>query len=221
MRSCVVIIGAPASKRDAGLSQRREQRLVQQFIPEPTVDGEDGPAPSALAIYWRWTNPLTGAIHQWKPRQLGWTFRSTYFTSMQLIAKAKWPVGNASGEARSWFFSSLASCLVGIEACATAHHWAREIRQFGHDVRLIPPAYVKPYVRRGAKNDAADAAAICEAVTRPNMRFVPIKSVENQGFLMLHRARGLLVRQRTMTACAIRAHFAEFGIIVGQDHNQR
>jgi len=114
------------------------------------------------------------------------------------------------------FFSSLAPCLVGIEACATAHHWAREIRQFGHDVRLIPPAYVKPYVRRGAKNDAADAAAICEAVTRPNMQFVPIKSVENQGFLMLHRARCLLVRQRTMTACAIRAHFAEFGIIVGQ-----
>ena len=114
------------------------------------------------------------------------------------------------------FFSSLAPCLVGIEACATAHHWAREIRQFGHDVRLIPPAYAKPYVRRGAKNDAADAAAICEAVTRPNMRYVPIKSVENQGFLMLHRARGLLVRQRTMTSCAIRAHFAEFGIIVGQ-----
>jgi transposase len=80
------------------------------------------------------------------------------------------------------FFSSLAPCLVGIEACATAHHWAREIRRFGHEVRLIPPAYVKPYVRRGAKNDAADAAAICEAVTRPNMRFVPIKSVENQGF---------------------------------------
>jgi transposase len=114
------------------------------------------------------------------------------------------------------FFSSLTPCLVGIEACATAHHWAREIQQLGHNVRLIPPAYVKPYVRRGAKNDAADAAAICEAVSRPNMRFVPIKSVQNQGFLMLHRARGLLVRQRTMTACAIRAHFAEFGIIVGQ-----
>jgi transposase len=114
------------------------------------------------------------------------------------------------------FFSSLLPCLVGIEACATAHYWAREIQRFGHDVRLIPPAYVKPYVRRGAKNDAADAAAICEAVTRPNMRFVPIKSVENQGFLMLHRARGLLVRQRTMTSCAIRADFAEFGIVIGQ-----
>ncbi len=114
------------------------------------------------------------------------------------------------------FFSSLSSCLVGIDACASAHHWARKIQRLGHDVRLIPPAYVKPYVRRGAKNDATDAAAICEAVARPNMRFVPIKSVENQGFLMLHRARGLLVRQRTMTSCAIRAHFAEFGVIVGQ-----
>lgn len=114
------------------------------------------------------------------------------------------------------FFSTLVPCLVGIEACASAHHWAREIQRLGHDVRLIPPAYVKPYVRRGAKNDATDAAAICEAVARPKMRFVPIKSVENQGFLMLHRARGLLVRQRTMTACAIRAHFAEFGVIVGQ-----
>jgi transposase len=111
------------------------------------------------------------------------------------------------------FFSSLSPCLVGIETCATAHYWAREIQQFGHEVRLIPPAYVKPYARRGAKNDAADAAAICEAVTRPNMRFVPIKSVENLGFLMLHRARALLVRQRTMTSCAIRAHFAEFGIV--------
>jgi transposase len=112
------------------------------------------------------------------------------------------------------FFSSLSPCLVGMEACASAHHWAREIQRLGHDVRLMPPAYVKPYVRRGAKNDAIDAAAICEAVARPNMRFVPIKSVENQGFLMLHRARGLLVR--TMTSCAIRAHFAEFGVVVGQ-----
>jgi transposase len=113
------------------------------------------------------------------------------------------------------FFESLAPCLVGIEACATAHHWARELTRLGHQVRLMPAKDVKAYVKRN-KNDAADAAAICEAVTRPNMRFVPIKSVENQGFLMLHRARGLLVRQRTMTACAVRAHFAEFGIIVGQ-----
>ncbi|MEQ8784292.1 MAG: IS110 family transposase [Roseibium album] len=118
------------------------------------------------------------------------------------------------------FLRALPACLVGIEACATAHHWARQLQRFGHDVRLIPPGYVKPYVRRGAKNDAADAAAICEAVTRPNMRFVTIKSEEDQAFLMLHRARGLLVRQRTMAACAIRAHLAEYGIIVAQGRHR-
>lgn len=114
------------------------------------------------------------------------------------------------------FFQDLPGCLVGIEACASAHHWARELKRLGHDVRLIPPTYVKPFVRRGAKNDASDAAAICEAVSRPAMRFVPIKSQEQQGFLMLHKVRSLLVRQRTMAVCAFRAHMAEFGIIVGQ-----
>ena len=114
------------------------------------------------------------------------------------------------------FFASLPRCLVGAEACATAHYWARELKDLGHEVRLMPPGYVKPFVRRQAKNDAADAAAICEAVTRPNMRFVSVKSPEQRGFLMLHRARGLLVRQRTMTACAIRAHLAEFGVVAGQ-----
>jgi len=118
------------------------------------------------------------------------------------------------------FFKAISPCLIGIEACATAHHWARQLRTLGHDVRLIPPAYVKPYVRRGAKNAASDAAAICEAVTRPGMRFVPIKSEQDQAFLMLHRARALLVRQRTMVACAIRAHLAEYGIIVAQGRHR-
>ena len=113
------------------------------------------------------------------------------------------------------FLRDLPLCLIGLEACATAHFWAREIGALGHEVRLIPPAYVKPYVKR-QKNDAADAEAICEAVTRPSMRFVPIKSAKRQGVMMLHRTRDLLMRQRTMMLNAIRAHLAEFGIITAQ-----
>lgn len=109
----------------------------------------------------------------------------------------------------------LEPCLIGMEACATAHYWAREISALGHDVKLMPPAYVKPYVKR-QKNDMADAEAICEAVTRPTMRFVPVKSAERQGVLVLHRARDLLMRQRTMLLNAVRGHLAEFGLIAPQ-----
>jgi transposase len=114
------------------------------------------------------------------------------------------------------FLEALPPCVVGMEACATSHYWAREIGALGHEVRLMAPSYVKAYVRR-QKNDAADAEAICEAVTRPTMRFVPVKSAERQGVLVLHRARELLVRQRTMLINAIRGHCAEFGLIVPQD----
>ena len=110
------------------------------------------------------------------------------------------------------FFKKLGPCLIGMEACATAHHWARQLTGLGFEVKLMPPHYVKPYVKRG-KNDAADAAAICEAVTRPSMRFVAIKSVEQQGILMVHRTRELLVRQRTMAVNAMRAHMAELGLV--------
>ncbi len=116
------------------------------------------------------------------------------------------------------FFEKQARCLVGMEACATAHHWAREISALGHDVRLMPARYVKPYVKRN-KNDAADAEAICEAVTRPTMRFVAIKGVEQQSLLMLHRTRKLFVRQRTSLINAMRAHLAEFGIVAGVGRN--
>jgi transposase len=111
------------------------------------------------------------------------------------------------------FFSGLGPCVVGLEACGAAHHWARELQAFGHEVRMIAPSYVKPYVKRGKKNDAADAEAICEAVGRPGMRFVGLKSAEQQGALMLHRARDLLIRQRTMLVNALRGHLAEFGIV--------
>ena len=113
------------------------------------------------------------------------------------------------------FFARLPRCLVGMEACATAHFWARELRALGHEVRLMPPQYVKPYVRRG-KNDAADAAAICEAVSRPSMRFVAVKSEQQQATLMVHRARELLVRERTQLINALRGHRAEFGVIEPQ-----
>jgi transposase len=116
------------------------------------------------------------------------------------------------------FFQKLPSCLVGIEACASSHHWSRELQALGHTVRLMPPAYVKPYVKR-QKNDAADAEAICEAVTRANMRFVETKTPEQQSCLMLHRTRHLFIRQQTAMINAIRAHLAEFGIVapVGRD----
>jgi len=113
------------------------------------------------------------------------------------------------------FFQNLAPCLVGIEACATAHHWARELAKLGHEVRLMPAKDVKAYVKRN-KNDAADAAAICEAVRRPTMRFVQVKSAEQQAPLMQHRARDLLMRQRTRLINAVRAHMAELGITAPQ-----
>jgi transposase len=113
------------------------------------------------------------------------------------------------------FFAGLEPALVGMEACATAHYWARTLRELGHEVRLMPAQYVKAYTKR-QKNDAADAASICEAVTRPTMRFVPIKTADQQAALMLHRARDLLVRQRTMLINALRGHLAEFGIVAAR-----
>jgi transposase len=116
------------------------------------------------------------------------------------------------------FFAALPRCLVGIEACPSAHHWSRMLQELGHPVKLMPPSYVKAYLKRG-KNDANDAAAICEAVTRPSMRFVPTKSEQQQSGLMLHRGRQLLVRQRTMLSNAIRGHLAELGIISAKGRN--
>ena len=111
------------------------------------------------------------------------------------------------------FFQRLPSCLIGVEACASAHYWARELAKLGHHVRLMQPSYVKGYVKRG-KTDAADAEAICEAVSRPSMRFVPVKSEETQALLMTHKAREFLVRQQTQIVNAMRAHLGEFGIVV-------
>ena len=116
------------------------------------------------------------------------------------------------------FFRKLSPCLIGIEACASSHHWSRELQALGHTVRLMPPAYVRPYVKR-QKNDATDAEAICEAVTRANMRFVPTKTLEQQSCLMLHRTRHLFIRQQTAVINVIRAHLAEFGIVAPVGRN--
>jgi len=113
------------------------------------------------------------------------------------------------------FFAELPPCLIGAEACSSANYWARELMKLGHTVKLMPPSYVKPYVKRG-KTDAADAEAICEAVRRPTMRFVAVKTPDQQAVLMLHRVRALLMRQRTMAVNALRGHLAEFGIVSGQ-----
>ena len=143
------------------------------------------------------------------------------------LAKTVFQVHGADGEGRVVLrrklrrgkvlalFAGLPTCLVGMEACASAHYWARELQALGHEVRLIPPQYVRPFVKTN-KNDAADAEAICEAVTRPTMRFAAAKSSEQQSVLMLHRARELLVRQRTMVINALRGHCAELGLIVAQ-----
>ena len=111
--------------------------------------------------------------------------------------------------------ANMPPCLVGMEACGSAHYWARELKAMGHEVLLMPPAYTKPYVKRG-KNDAVDADACCEAMSRPGMRFVPIKSAEQQATLMLHKTRELLVKQRTMSVNALRSHLSEFGIIAAK-----
>ena len=113
------------------------------------------------------------------------------------------------------FFSNIEPTVVGMEACGAAHYWARELAAMGHDVRLMPPAYTKPYVTRG-KNDAVDAEAICEAMSRPGMRFVAVKSAEQQATLMLHKTRELLIKQRTMTINALRGHLSEFGIVAAK-----
>lgn len=113
------------------------------------------------------------------------------------------------------FFEERPACLIGIEACSGVHHWGRQLQGMGHDVRLMPPSYVKPYVKRN-KTDASDAEAICEAVTRPSMRFVPVKSAQDSAALVLHRARDFLVGQVTQVGNAIRAHMAEFGVVTAK-----
>ena len=147
---------------------------------------------------------------------VGLDLAKNIFRSTVLMIMARLHSNRALRRAQALaFFERLEPCLVGIEACGTSHHWARELIKLGQNVKRIPPAYVKPYVTRG-KSDAVDAAAICEAVTRPTMRFVEVKTPEQQAILSVHRTRDLIVRQRTQTINMLRAQLAEFGIILPQ-----
>jgi transposase len=139
-----------------------------------------------------------------------------YFQVHGLRVEDGWAVNRKLSRSKMRpFFASIAPCRVGMEACGSAHYWARELVAMGHEVVLMPPGYIKPYVKRG-KNDAVDAAAICEAMSRPDMRFVPIKSAAQQAVLMQHKTRELLVKQRTMSVNALRSHLAEFGLVVAK-----
>ena len=154
-----------------------------------------------------------------RSRQSVSTLRSRFFRSMALMRSGNVVIRRQLKRRYVLaFFQKLPPCLVGIEACASSHHWSRELQALGHTVRLMPPAYVKPYVKRH-KNDAIDAEAICEAVTRPNMRFVATKTPEQQSCLTLHRTRHLFIRQQTSVINAIRAHLAEFGIVAPVGRN--
>ena len=143
---------------------------------------------------------------------IGLDIAKSVFQFTASMRRAMSPSVVGSSDVGVAFFQKLPPCLVGIEACASSHHWSRELQALGHTVRLMPPAYVKPYVKRH-KNDAVDAEAICEAVTRANMRFVATKTPEQQSCLTLHRTRHLFIRQQTSVINAIRAHLAEFGIV--------
>ena len=161
------------------------------------------------------TNHMRGAV-QMKITTIGLDIAKNVFQVHGIDANEKVVIRKQLRRSKVLaFFEEMSPCLIGMEACATAHYWARELTKLGHEVRLMPAKDVKAYVKRN-KNDAADAEAICEAVRRPTMRFVRVKSAEQQGHLMQHRTRDLLMRQRTQLINALRAHLAELGIVAAQ-----
>src|SRR5690606_21482891 len=185
-------------------------------------DGVDGPAPGIKVPQAALGPPAEGAVRD-EDCTVGLDLAKNVFQMHGVDAAGRVVVRRRLRRSEVIkAFTGTPPCLVGMEACAGAHHWARLLTSLGHEVRLMPPAYGKAYVRR-QKNDMADAAAICEAVTRPSMRFVPVKSEEQQALLLVHRARDLLVRQRTSLINALRAHLAEFGVVLpkGAPHGRR
>jgi transposase len=179
-------------------------------------DGVDGPAQTASSAKAAAFRAATGGPSMDKLSRIGVDLGKGYF-QVHCLPLEGGPAMNRklSRPKMRAFFAGIAPCRVGMEACGSAHYWARELVAMGHEVVLMPPAYIKPYVKRG-KNDAVDAAAICEAMSRPDMRFVPIKSADQQAVLMVHKTRELLVKQRTMSVNALRSHLAEFGLVVAK-----
>ena len=181
------------------------------------IDGVDGLSSTASSCQ----GVVVGAPQRGRPSvkkfiRIGVDLAKNYFQLHALVSEAGPAVTRKLTRLKMReFFSHIEPCLVGMEACGSAHYWARELKAMGHEVLLMPPAYTKPYVKRG-KNDAVDANACCEAMSRPGMRFVPIKSAEQQATLMLHKTRELLVKQRTMSVNALRGHLSEFGIIAAK-----
>src|SRR6202163_411502 len=194
--------------------KRTRYRCLHSVVPD-VVDGARSSASKCHRVVAPKRSTLRGAV-QMEITTIGLDIAKNVFQVHGIDAAEKVVVrkqvrrGQVLG-----FFEALPPCLIGMEACATAHYWARELTRLGHRVRLMPAKDVKAYVKRN-KNDAADAEAICEAVRRPTMRFVQIKSVEQQGRLMQHRTRDLLMRQRTQLINALRAHLAELGIVAAQ-----
>ena len=186
------------------------QTTDQGGFPKSHLDDVDAPAPAAVAMLLG-GQPIGRGAFAMTITTIGLDLAKSVFQAHGVDESgATVLVKKLHRKQMLPFFSKLPPCLIAVEACGTAHYWARTLAAMGHEVRLIPPSYVKAYVKRG-KSDALDAEAICEAVQRPTMRFVPVKTVEQQGILMSHRARSLLVRQRTMLANALRAHLAELG----------
>jgi transposase len=181
------------------------------------LDGVDGLSSAASWCH----GVLAGAPQRGRPSvkkfiRIGVDLAKNYFQVHALISETGPAVTRKLTRAKMReFFAQIEPCRVGMEACGSAHYWARELRLMGHEALLMPPTYTKPYVKRG-KNDAVDAEAICEAVSRPTMRFVPVKSEEQQAILMLHTTRELVIKQRTMTVNALRSHLSEFGIVVAK-----
>src|SRR6516165_2904461 len=189
--------------------------MTSAYQTPPMVQGGRLPDGPGVPEWWCWS-PLNRRRPCRKLARSVWTWRSECFKHTEQMRPARWYSVSGCGEQVLTFFAGQPACVVAMEACSSAHYWARAIGELGHRIRLIPPAYVKPFVKR-QKNDATDAEAICEAAQRPTMRFVSVKSEAAQANAVVFRVRDLLVRQRTQAINALRGHLGEYGVVVAKD----